>query len=186
MDDEQIIALYQSRNEAATKETRAKYGGYCFKVAHNILGNEQDAEECVADTMLHAWQAIPPARPVRLRLFLAKIARNLAFDHCRRMAADKRGGGNMTAVLDELAECVADTVDVEDSVLEKTMQECIHRFLSGLDSRERQVFLRRYFMAEPVAQIAEEFHMKPNTVSVMLGRTRKKLQAHLQKEGYAL
>ncbi len=186
MDDHRILELYFARDERAIEQTRASYGSYCFKVAHNILGNEQDAEECVSDTLLHAWQAIPPARPSRLRLYLAKIARNLAFDQCRRMAAEKRGGGNFTAVLDELAECVADTVDVEDSILEKELQASIRQFLSGLDFRERQLFLRRYFFAEPIAQIAAEFRMKPNTVSVTLRRTRQKLQTHLQKEGYSL
>ncbi len=186
MEDEQIIALYWERNEEAITQTKQKYGSYCFTIADHILGSDQDAEECVADTWMHAWQAIPPAKPARLRLFLAKITRNLAYDCYKRTAADKRGGGNMAAVLDELAECVADTADVESCVQEKAMQESIRRFLTGLEARDRQLFLRRYFSVQPVAEIAAEFGMKPNTVSVILGRTRKKLQKHLQKEGYSL
>ncbi len=186
MEDEQILKLYWDRDERAITETRTKYGSYCFTVANNILENTQDAEECVSDTWMHAWQAIPPARPSRFRLYLAKITRNLAFDCCWKNAADKRGGGNIAAVLEELSECVADTAAVEDEVLSQELRGIIHAFLRELDLRDRQLFLRRYFYAETVSGIAAEFHMKENTVSVILGRTRKKLQKHLQKEGYAL
>ena len=107
MEDERILELYFSRDEQAVVETDRKYGPYCFSLAHAILENEQDAEETVNDTYLHTWHAIPPRRPSVLRMFLAKITRNLAFTRWRRNTAQKRGGGEMALVLEELEGCLA-------------------------------------------------------------------------------
>ena len=104
MSDEEIIALYFARDEQALAKTDAKYGPYCFALAHSILPIREDAEETVSDTYLKAWQAIPPKRPSVLRLFLAKITRNLAFSRWRSMTAQKRGGGELPLVLEELEE----------------------------------------------------------------------------------
>lgn len=186
MEDERIIALYFERREAAIAETEQKYGSYCFTIANGILNSAEDAEECVADTWLRVWQAIPPKRPARLQLFLAKITRNLAFDRWRSLSAEKRGGSSVALILDELSECIADTADVEESVLEKELQQVFHDFLLALPQRERRLFLARYFYAQPVHAIAQEHGMKDNAVSVILSRLRKKLQKHLQKEGYAI
>ena len=112
MKDEQIIALYWDRDEHAIRETNIKYGAYCFSVAHRILNSREDSEECVSDTWLRAWNAMPPKRPDRLRLFLARITRNLSFDRYRLLTADKRGRGEIAVVLDELAECLPAPTDV--------------------------------------------------------------------------
>ena len=106
MSDEDIIALYFARDEQALAKTDAKYGPYCFALAHSILPSREDAEETVSDTYLKAWQAIPPKRPSVLRLFLAKITRNLAFSRWRSMTAQKRGGGELPLVLEELEDCI--------------------------------------------------------------------------------
>ena len=114
MKDNQIIELYWSRDENAIRETNQKYGNYCFTVADNILHNREDSDECINDTWLQAWKAMPPQKPARLRIFLAKITRNLSFNRFNARTAQKRGGGEINFVLDELAECIASESDVED------------------------------------------------------------------------
>lgn len=107
MEDREIVNLYWERNSNAIKETASKYGGYCKAIAKNILGNNEDAEECVNDIYLNTWNSIPPNRPNVLSTYLGKITRNLSFDRFRHRHADKRGGGEIELVLDELGECVS-------------------------------------------------------------------------------
>ena len=113
MEDSRIVELYWQKNADAIKETDSKYGAYCFAIADNILHNKEDSEECVNDTWLNAWNAMPPQKPTKLQLFLAKITRNLSFNRFNARSAEKRGGGEIVLVLDELAECLAGESDVE-------------------------------------------------------------------------
>ncbi len=184
MEDSQIVELYWQKNADAIIETANKYGSYCFAIAENILHNSEDSEECVNDTWLHAWNAIPPQRPDVLRMFLAKITRNLSFDRFNARNAEKRGGGEIMLVLDELAECLAGGTDVEAAYEGKELEQCIQRFVRSLSERDGNVFLRRYFFTEPVAVIAERYDLTENNVMVILNRTRKKLKLELMKEGY--
>lgn len=184
MDDEQIIDLFWKRQEAAISAAEEAYGSYCFSIADNILHSREDSEECVSDTWLRVWQSIPPQRPVRLRLFLAKITRNLAFDRYRMRSAAKRGSGEIDSVLEELEDCIAAPEDVEQEYDRRDLQRCINTFLKTLSYRERQLFLRRYFYAEPVKEIARDFGIGGNHASVILKRTRSKLREHLKKEGF--
>ncbi len=186
MEDEQILDLYFARQEQAIAETDRKYGRYCFSLARNILPDDQDAEETVSDTYLHTWNVIPPQRPRVLKLFLARITRNLAFSRWRRSRAEKRGGGEMDLVLEELAGCLAAPGAVEDRLQGKELARTIQRFLEALPHRERALFLRRYFFVEETEAIAGRFGMKPDTVRKQLSRTRNKLKLYLQKEGYAV
>ncbi len=184
MEDSQIIELYWQRNGDAISETADKYGAYCFAIAENILHNTEDSEECVNDTWLHAWNAIPPQRPKALRLFLAKITRNLSFDRFHAQTAEKRGGGEINLVLDELGECLGGGADAETAYEAKELRRSIQRFVRALPEREGNVLVRRYFFAEPVAEIAKRYGLTENNVMVILSRTRRKLKAHLLKEGY--
>ena len=184
MEDMQIISLYFARNQEAVKETEKEYGAYCFCIAENILHNQQDAEECVSDTWLKAWHTIPPNRPARLKLFLGKITRNLAFDKYRQKTADKRGGGDFEAVLNELDECVAGSEDVEQAFDAKALRQSMNQFLKELPVRDRQIFLKRYFYAKSVKEIAKEYQITANHCTVILKRTRKKLQVYLEQEGF--
>ncbi len=184
MEDSQIIELYWQKNADAISETANKYGAYCFAIAENILHNTEDAEECVNDTWLHAWNAIPPQKPRVLRLFLAKITRNLSFDRFNAKNAEKRGGGEIALVLDELEECLGSGADTGAAYEAKELQESIRRFVRALPEREGNVLVRRYFFAEPVAEIARRYGLTENNVMVILSRTRKKLKAHLLKEEY--
>ena len=184
MTDEQIIAMYQKRQESAIRETEAQYGAFCFRLADHILNNREDSEECVNDTWLHTWNAIPPVYPQCLRMFLAKITRNLSINRYRTRHAAKRGGGETELVLEELAECVAGSADVEETVLAKELGESISRFAYDLSERDGNVFIRRYFFTESIPEIAREYNLTENHVAVILNRVRKALKTHLEKEGY--
>lgn len=186
MEDAEIIRLYWLRNETAIAESEKAYGAYCFTVANNLLDSPPDAEECVNDTWLKAWGAIPPARPKYLRLFFGRIARNLAFDRWRHDGCAKRGGGEVELVLDELTECVSDTESPEDVLQNNALRESLNRFLNRLSPREHRIFLRRYFYAESVKAIADRYDLRESNVLSILSRTRKKLKEHLQKEGFEL
>ncbi len=184
MTDEQIIDLYWRRDEQAIAESDSKYGSYCHTVANNILHNTEDASECVNDTWLKAWNAIPPMRPAHLDLFFAKLTRNLAFDRFKALTAAKRGGGEMPLILDELEECIAGPTDVESTFLSKELEACICQFVRKLPKRDRNVFIRRYFFAESIPDIAKRYRLTANNITVVLSRTRKKLKAYLDKEGF--
>ena len=184
MEDSQIVELYWRKDADAISETSSKYGPYCFAIADNILHNTEDSEECVNDTWLHAWNAMPPQRPNVLRMFLAKITRNLSINRFKARSTEKRGGGEFLLVLDELADCLAGETDVEREYEGRELEQCIRRFVRGLPERDGNVFVRRYFFTEPVAAIAERYELTENNVMVILSRTRKKLRLKLAKEGY--
>lgn len=184
MTDERILQLFFERNESAIKETDEKYGRYCFKIADNILNDKEDAKECINDAYLKAWESIPPAKPVHFKLFLAKIVRNLSFNRYKSKYADKRGNGELALVLDELEECIAGQSDVEDNYSAKELKEAINEFVRGLPEREGNIFIRRYFYAESISEIAGRYGLSDNYVRVMLNRSRNKLRDQLKKEGY--
>ncbi len=183
MEDRTIVDLYWQRSERAVPETVAKYGLYCRAIAERILGSREDADECVNDTWLAAWNAIPPGRPALLRPYLAKIVRNLAFDRYRKVTAVKRGGGETALVLDELAECLADATDTEKAFEAEELGRAVRAFIRDLPEREGNVFLRRYFFNESAAEIAKRYGLSEANVRVLLSRTRAKLKARLTEEG---
>lgn len=184
MEDSEIVALFCARREEAIAAANGKYGAYCYTVAHNILTSHEDSEECVSDTWLHAWNAIPPQRPGKLAAFFAKITRNLAINTARRKSAEKRGGGALQLALDELSECVASGRDVETEYSRMELERDIDRFLHSLPARECDVFLSRYFFLEPTETIARRYGMRQSNIYLILSRTRKKLRDYLLKEGY--
>lgn len=186
MEDKEIVKLYWERNSNAIKETDSKYGGYCKAIATNILGNNEDAEECVNDTYLNTWNSIPPSRPTVLSTYLGKITRNLSFDRFRHKHADKRGGGEIELVLEELGECVSDADSVEQEVEKKELVWTINAFLDTLSQEKCDIFLCRYWYAIPVSEIAIRFGMTEGNVSVTLNRIRGKLKNYLMERGYDL
>lgn len=186
MRDEDIIDLYWVRNEEAIFQTQQNYGSYCFTIANNILKNREDSDECVNDTWLRAWNAIPPNRPERLGIFLGTITRNLSFDKWKRRNAAKRGKGEMNQVIEELAECIPSGQNTEDIVEAAELERMINLFLHTLPERDCNVFLRRYWYAEEYAEIAKRYHMKLNSVKTSVFRTRGKLRNFLEQEGIVL
>ena len=184
LEDREIIELYLKREDCAITYSKEKYGDYCFSVAQHILNNSEDSEECVQDTWLSVWNLIPPNIPNILKLFFAKITRNLAINRFKSLNAQKRGGGEITAVLEELAECISDESDIEDEVIADELKITIKSFVNSLSEKECNLFIRRYFFAETIKEIAELYNITPNNATVILSRTRKKLKKYLEEEGY--
>lgn len=184
MDDEQILALYWQRDSRAIEASQKKYGTYCLAVSRGILADPRDCEECVSDTWLHAWQAIPPHRPTVLGMFLAKLTRRLSFNRWKANTAQKRGGGQLPLVLEELEQCVGRESDPADPLIAQELAESIGRFVRALPAREGDVFARRYFFTEAIPDIARRYGLTANHTAVLLSRTRKKLRQHLEEEGY--
>ena len=182
MNDKSMIALFEQRNEQGIAEANRAYGGLLHTIAMHILHDSRDAEECVSDTLLHAWNSIPPKKPVHFSAFLAKLTRNLALNRYAEAHAFKRGGGEIPAVLDELAECIPSQSDTEQVLNRMALTEALEQFLASLPKQHAQIFMRRYFsMLEP-GEIAAELSVSENTVRSTLRRTRNKLQLFLKKE----
>ena len=184
--DENIVALYLQRSEQAIDETSAKYSKYCETIAFNILRNTEDVQECVNDTFLRAWHAIPPAHPSCLSTFLGKITRNLSFDTFKKKKTQKRGNGCVDIALSELEECVPSTTSVEQAVEGNILTEAINAFLGKLRKQQRDVFVCRYWYMNTVSEIAANYGISESNVKVILLRTRNKLKIFLQEAGVAL
>ncbi len=184
MEDKNIINLYWQRNQDAITETASKYGSYCKFIAKNILFNDEDAEECVNDTYLNAWNSIPPQKPRILSTYLGKITRHLSFDKYRHNNALKRGNGEIPLILDELEECVSGIESIENNFDKKQIIEEINIFLNSLKPQKRDIFLCRYWYAMPIRDISKQFKITENNVSIALKRTRDNLKSYLTERGY--
>lgn len=184
MEDLNIIELYFARDEQAIKETDAKYGRLCHSIAYNILHNKEDSEECVNDTYIGVWNAIPPTRPNHFIGFVCKITRNLALKRIEAMNRLKRSQATVVS-LDELAEILSDESIAED-VSDEGITELIGDFLRKEKADVRNVFLRKYYFFDSVGDIAERYGFTEDKVKSMLYHTRKKLKEYLIKEGVAI
>ena len=179
MKDTDIIALYWDRDEKAIMESQKAYGNYCITVAMNILASKADAEECVNDTWLKAWQSIPPAKPLDLKAFLGRITRNLSLDRFRAQRRQKRNR-DLEVAMEELSEAIPLPDDTQDSLLKQLLGE----FLSKTDPLNRRLFVGRYWHNYTVAKLARHYGLTENAVSHRLSRTRTALKEFLEKEGY--
>ncbi|MBR5371399.1 MAG: sigma-70 family RNA polymerase sigma factor [Oscillospiraceae bacterium] len=163
--------------------TAEQYGGLCQSIARNILKNEQDAEECLNDALLQTWNSIPPAKPKNFCAYLLRIVQNLAIDRFRAKAREKRGGTQPAAALDELAEFLPSSENVQSEVEQRDLLAAITRFLEGLPQKQRGLFIRRYWGCASYSELAEAYHMQKHNVEVSLSRIRQNLRDHLRKEG---
>lgn len=186
MDDTEIISLLWNREEAGISELERKYHAYCNTVAMNILQNAEDAEECVSDTWMKIWNSIPPSRPESLKLYAARITRNLAFNRYRESHTEKRGGGQLCIPLEELSECISAQSCMDDALKRRELTGIVQRFVADLHTKDRTLFLRRYYYADDIPTIAVRYKMTENYVSVSLYRIRKRLKKLLEKEGYGV
>ena len=178
--DETIVNLYFDRSEEAIAACQVKYGKSCHTIAYNILRSDEDAEECVNDTWLRAWNSIPPERPTRLGAWLSTVTRRLALTRYEKKTAAKRYGG-MESSLEELSECVtAGSLTIADEV---ALSEAINGFLASLPTRTRMIFMRKYWYMDSIADIAAAMGMGESAVKVTLHRTRERFRKHLAKEG---
>ena len=186
MEDNAIVDLYWSRSEEAIVQTEKAYGSYCRQVAWNILRSAQDAEECVNDTWLRAWNAMPTHRPASLRAFLGKVTRNLSLDRWEKAHAEKRGGGRTGLLLSELSECVPDPDTVERMLEDRAVSAAIARWLRQQSPKHRVAFVRRYFYADSLTQVAKRIGMTEGGTKSLLHRQRLSLRKFLEQEGIAL
>lgn len=181
MDDTDIIALYLERSQSAIKESRKKYGSYCRAISMNILRCHEDAEECLSDTWLKAWNAIPPERPLCLSAFLGKITRNISLSLWRKKNSQKRKNREIDICLDELSECISE-YSGSSIVKDLELKDALDRFLEGLGHEPRVIFMKRYWYFVPVKKIAKELSISEGTVKMSLLRVRKKLRQFLEEE----
>lgn len=177
MDDKQIIRLFFERSEQAITELSEKYGDLCLRIANNILHDPQDAEECVNDAWLGAWNTIPPQHPDPLRAYICRIVRNLALKKLRANSAQKRSG-HPEVPLTELENCIPDN-SLEEQLSASELTAQINAFLSTLKPDDRILFIKRYWFSEPLPELAGAFGMTEHNVSVRLSRIRKRLHHYL-------
>ena len=183
MSDESILDLYVKAQEAALEITREKFGKRLYCTAFNILGDREDAEECVNDALLKAWETIPRARPSMLGAYLAKITRNLAINRYRAKSAVKRGGGEVDFLLSELEEVLTAGKTPDEEYERNQVQNAIHAALGKMEKKARVVFVLRYFHGESIANIGEHLKYSESKVKSMLFRARNKLRDYLESEG---
>ena len=182
-EDQQIVRLFFKRSEKAITYTRQKYGSLCISVARRILSDPRDAEECVNDTYLHAWNAIPPEKPDSLKAFLARITRNLALDRYDYNTADQRNTA-LTEAFEQLEPWLTVKTGESEAELDSAeINRVLNSFLRKQTLEARTLFLRRYWYGESIRELATACHMSESMVKSSLFRTRNKLRKELEKEG---
>ena len=182
MEDAEIVRLYWDRDEQAITESDTKYGPLCRSIALRVLESPEDGEECVSDTWLRAWNAMPPQRPTRLGAFLGKITRNLALNRWRRDHAEKRFGSEIDLALEELEDCVSGE-SLEEEAQRREVIRALNGFLRSLAKRDRDLFLRRYWGMETLENLAKAEGMSRSALHRKLGKLRESLREYLRKEG---
>ena len=180
MEDQEIIALYWNRDQRAITETSEKYGAFLQTIAWNVLHNHSDADECVNDTYLRTWNAIPPTRPSAFRVWLGRITRNLSLDRWKQANASKRGGTETELLLDELDACVPCHHGTEQAMEDREIATLISEFLRSLSTETRIIFLRRYWYGDSISAIAGRLHYTQGKIKSTLFRTRNALKAYLE------
>jgi len=186
MEDFEIVEMYWDRDENAITETDRKYGKYCRKIAFSIVNDREDTEECVNDTYLQTWNSLPPQRPEKLSTYLGKICRNISINLYEKLTAEKRGGNETDACLDELSELIGGSSEVEEQLDLTVLTDLINKFLKKCEKQARTVFVQRYWYMMSVKEIAKENRMSDSNVKMTLSRTRDKLKVYLEEEGYCI
>ena len=186
LSDEEIISLYWARQEKAISETDLKYGKYLYTIAHNILNDDLDSEECLNDTYLGTWNAIPPQRPKIFQAFLSKITRNIALGRIRKATAEKRIPSEMTRSLEELDECILVEPGEDEKYYVNRLSELFNRYLEMLSDRQLFIFVCRYYYSDSIISIADMLKLSKNTILRDLAKIRQELREFLEKEGYTV
>lgn len=184
MVDEKIVELYWKRDESAIQETSQKYEKYLTVIAYNILNDIEYSHESVNDTYLKAWNTMPPEKPNILKLYLAKITRQISIDVLRTHTRKKRGGSQYEISLYELEECVTDNKEIHQAVELKLLTKLINEFLYSLPELSRNIFVCRYYFFDSIKTISAYFSISETKVKSTLYRTRLSLKKHLESEGF--
>ena len=186
MEDNEIVALYWQRDEAAIRETERKYGRYLNKITYNVLADPGDCEEVVNDACLKAWNSMPPHRPAVLRTYLGKLARQLSIDRFRTRNREKRQGSEHALSLSELEDCVSGGDATQEAVDGHLLAEAISSYLKTLSGQARRAFVGRYYYMDPLKEVAAYCGMSESTAKSLLYRARQGLKAYLKQEGFDL
>ena len=185
MEDAAIIELFWARNEEAIRETRTKYGTYCYAIARRLLGSPEDAEDCVSDTWHAAWNAMPPERPNSLRAWLGRVTRNLSLARWNREHRQKRDRG-LTDLLSELEDCLPSRETAETALEARELGRALEDWLSSLPREDRRLFLRRYWYGVSLQDLAAAAGTRPEQLAQKMLRLRRSLRKALEKEGIDL
>ena len=186
LEDDEIIELYWQRNEAAIAETDLKYRKYLFIIAYNILNEKLDCEECLNDTYLGAWNAIPPTRPNVLKAFLTTIIRRTAMKRYQHKNRQRAVPSEMTVSLSELEAFVSGDGDVEADFDAERLGKIISDFVRSLGKRRQFIFMSRYYAADSIDVIARDLKLSRSTINKELAAIRSDLAETLEKEGYSI
>ncbi len=182
-EDSELLDMFVRRSENVLSLTAEKYSRYCHSIAFGILGSHEDSEECVNDTLMNAWNSIPPHMPQKLSCFLGKITRNLALNIYDKKHTAKRGGGQTACALDELAECADMNSEIETEEERKQIREVINKFLREQSDVRRNIFIQRYWYLMSIKEVAFQQEMKGSQVKSVLYQMRAELKKRLEKEG---
>ncbi len=185
MNDSEIIELYFQRDESAIEKTDAEYGCFCRMIALNILSIQEDAEECINDTYLRAWNLIPPQKPDCFKIWLGKVVRNISLDLWRKNHRQKRYAG-IELLFDELEECIPSQANPDSEIEKIELIDFLNKWLASLSKNDRILFMRRYWNGEALKDLADLYHISPANLANRLYYLRKKLKAALVKEGITL
>lgn len=185
MEDSRIIELFWKRSQQGITELSAKYGSMCENIAINIVGNIEDAKECVNDAYLSLWNAIPPTKPKSLLAFLLKTVRNISINRAKHNNALKRTG-NYQECADEFSNCVSNITSPEDTFMMDELNGYINEFLGKLNKSNRYLFVRRYYYMDSYPELSQKTGMKEGAVRTRLARIREKLKKYLEKKGVSL
>ena len=186
MNDERIVELYWERDEKAIKETDFKYKKYLFSIAYNVIHDRLDCEECLNDTYLDAWNAMPPSRPNVLKAFLTTITRRIAIKRYHSKLKQNVIPSEMTVSLSELEDFIAGDEDVEADFDEERLGRVISDFVRSLPARRQFIFISRYYVADPIDTIAGDLGVSRSTVNKELAAIRSALKEKLESEGYSI
>ena len=182
MKDDKIVNLFWNRDEDAIVQIAVKYGAYCHSIAFNILSIKEDAEECVSDTWMSAWNSMPPQKPTNLRIWLGKVTRNCALNLWNRNHAKKRYNG-MEELLDELADCLPSNDSISQTLQAKELNAIINNWIKSLSESDKALFIRRYWGGESLTDLAKNWHTTPAKLAQKMYKLRCELKSVLQKEG---
>lgn len=179
--NDKILDLYWQRDERALEMTADRFGGYCYAIAFRLLGNAEDAEECVNDTYQAAWDSIPPNHPENLAAYLGKLSRRISMKIWRKRDAAKRGKGEMTLSLEELESCIPSSFSMDTQIDKFVLKDTINRYLAGAPRLEREMFVCRYYYGYSVGDLCHKYGFSKSKVESMLHRTRRKLRSVLEE-----
>ena len=186
MDDDKIVELYWERDEKAIEETDFKYKKYLFSIAYNVVYDRLDCEECLNDTYLGAWNAIPPTKPSVLKAFLTTIIRRIAIKRYHSNLKQSVIPSEMTVSLSELEDFVVGDGDVDSEFDAKRLGHVISDFVRSLSERRQFIFMSRYYLADPIDTIASDLSLSRSMVNKELAAIRSALKEKLESEGYSI